>query len=331
MRHLFRRILFYLVAVWISVTLNFFIPRMAPGNPAEALLVRLERLGPVSPTAAKAIEAAFGVNTTDSLWTQYIQYLGNLLHGNLGISFIQYPIPVATVISQNIGWTIMLGGVSVVISFFVGCLIGIVMAWKRGSFLDTFLSPAMTFLSAIPYFWLALIILYFFGYTLSWFPFADGFDTQLDIGWNTDFIFSALYHAILPAFTIVISSIAGWMLVMRNSMITTLSEDYVLMADAKGLTKLRVVFIYAARNAILPNIAGFALSIGTIVGGQLLTEIVFSYPGIGFSLLQAVQGQDYPLIQGIFLVIALAVLGANFLADIVYTLLDPRIRQERSA
>jgi peptide/nickel transport system permease protein len=331
MRHLFRRILFYLVAVWISVTLNFFIPRLAPGNPAEALLVRLERLGPVSPSAAKAIEAAFGVNTTASIWTQYFQYLNNLLHGNLGISYIQYPIPVADVIGQNIMWTIMLGGVAVIISFAVGCLIGIVMAWWRGSLLDTLLSPSMTFLSAIPYFWLALIVLYFFGYTLGWFPFADGFDTQLNIGWNSDFIFSALYHAILPALTIVVSSIAGWMLVMRNSMITTLSEDYVLMANAKGLTKGRVMFLYAARNAILPNIAGFALSIGTIVGGQLLTEIVFSYPGIGFSLLQAVEGQDYPLLQGIFLVIALAVLGANFLADLVYILLDPRIRQERSA
>ncbi|GCE26904.1 peptide ABC transporter permease [Dictyobacter alpinus] len=331
MRHLFRRMFFYLVAIWISITLNFFIPRLAPGNPAQAMLTRLERRGPISPSTQRALEAAFGVNTSDSIWIQYFKYLNNMLHGDFGISYVQYPVPVTSIIAQNIVWTILLGAVAVVISFLLGCLFGIVMAWKRGSFLDSFLSPAMTFLSAIPYFWLALIILYFFGFTLNWFPFADGYDTTLDMGWNTDFILSALYHAILPALTIVLSSIAGWMLVMRNSMITTLSEDYVLMADAKGLARWRVMFLYAARNAILPNVTGFALAIGSIVGGQLLTEIVFSYPGIGFSLLQAVQGQDYPLLQGIFLIIALAVLMANFIADLVYIALDPRVRQERSA
>lgn len=331
MRHLFRRIFFYLVAIWISVTLNFFIPRLAPGNPAQAMLTRLERRGPISPAAEKALEAAFGINTSDSIWVQYFKYLSNMLHGDFGISYVQYPVPVTSIIAQNIVWTIILGAVAVMISFILGCLFGIVMAWKRGSLIDTMLSPAMTFLSAIPYFWLALIILYFFGFTLNWFPFSDGYDTTLDIGWTPDFIISAIYHAILPALTIVLSSIAGWMLVMRNSMITTLSEDYVLMAQAKGLTRRQVMFLYAARNAILPNVTGFALAIGSIVGGQLLTEIVFSYPGIGFSLLQAVQGQDYPLLQGIFLIIALAVLGANFIADLVYVALDPRVRLERSA
>ncbi|GCE05260.1 ABC transporter permease [Dictyobacter aurantiacus] len=331
MRHLFRRIFFYLVAIWISVTLNFFIPRLAPGNPAQAMLTRLERRGPISPAAQKALEAAFGINTSDTIWVQYFKYLSNMLHGDFGISYVQYPVPVTSIIAQNIIWTIILGSVAVMISFILGCLFGIVMAWRRGSMIDTVLSPAMTFLSAIPYFWLALIILYFFGFTLNWFPFADGYDTTLDVGWSSDFIISAIYHAILPALTIVLSSIAGWMLVMRNSMITTLSEDYVLMAHAKGLTRRRVMFLYAARNAILPNVTGFALAIGSIVGGQLLTEIVFSYPGIGFSLLQAVQGQDYPLLQGIFLIIALAVLGANFIADLVYVALDPRVRLERSA
>ncbi|GHO66076.1 peptide ABC transporter permease [Ktedonobacter sp. SOSP1-52] len=331
MRHLLRRILFYLVALWASVTLNFFIPRLAPGNPAEAMMLRFERQGHLAPETEKALQAAFGLNTTDPLYVQYFRYLGDLLQGRLGTSLTNYPTPVKDVIAQGIQWTLILGGIAVIISFILGCLLGIIMAWKRGSFLDTFLAPATTFLSSIPYFWLALIIVYIFGYTLGWFPFSDGFDTALDIGWSPDFIFSALYHGILPALTIVLSSVSGWLLVMRNSMITTLSEDYVLMANAKGLAPRRVMFSYAARNAILPNVAGFALSLGTIVGGQLLTEIVFSYPGIGYTLLQAVQGQDYALIQGIFLIIALAILAANFLADLVYTLLDPRVRQERSA
>jgi peptide/nickel transport system permease protein len=231
---------------------------------------------------------------------------------------------------QNIQWTLALGAISVLISCALGFLLGIVIAWRRGSKLDTVLSPALTFLSAIPYFWLALIIVYFFGFTLNWFPFSDGYDTALDPGWNLDFIGSAIYHGILPALTIVLSSTAGWMLGMRNAMITTLSEDYVLMGKAKGLSQPRVMFSYAARNAILPNITGFALAIGFIVSGQLLTEIVFSYPGIGYSLLQAVQDDDYALLQGIFLILTLAVLGVNFLTDLLYTALDPRVRLERN-
>ena len=173
---------------------------------------------------------------------------------------------------------------------------------------------------------MALIALYILAYTLNWFPLNGGYDTSTTIGWNTDFLFSALNHALLPAFTIVLASIAGWMLGMRNAMITTLTEDYVLLAEAKGLSERRVMFAYAARNAILPNVTGFALSLGFVVGGALLTEVVFSYPGIGFALLQAAQNSDYPLLQGIFLLIALAVLGANFIADLVYVILDPRVR-----
>jgi peptide/nickel transport system permease protein len=147
------------------------------------------------------------------------------------------------------------------------------------------------------------------------------------VGWNSDFLLSALYHGLLPAFTIVLASIAGWMLGMRNTMITTLTEDYVLMAQAKGLPDRKVMYHYAARNAILPNITGFALSLGFIVAGSLFTEIVYSYPGIGYALLQSVQNSDYSLMQGIFLVIATAVLAANFLADLITTVLDPRIRK----
>ncbi len=190
----------------------------------------------------------------------------------------------------------------------------------------------MNFLSAIPYFWLALLSLYLFSYLLNWFPLSGGYDSaNIDPGWTFDFISSVIQHAFLPALTLVVASLAGWMLTMRNSMITTLSEDYVLMAKAKGLSDRRVMFWYAARNAVLPNITGFAIAIGAIVGGQLLTEMVFSYPGIGYALLQAVNQQDYAMLQSIFLIITLAVLGANFLADMLYVFLDPRVRQERSA
>lgn len=325
MRHLTRRVGFYLIAIWASITLNFLIPRLAPGDPVQALIARMH--GRISPQAAHALEIAFGISH-EPLWTQYVQYLNNLLHGNLGISIYAFPMPVSQVIAQDISWTLVLVGVSLVLSFVIGTFLGVVIAWKRGSSFDAVFPPLFTFLSAIPYFWLALIMLYFLGYQLRWFPLNGGYDvTSTTPGWTPDFLMDAIYHAILPALTIVISSVAGWLLGMRNTMITTLSEDYVLMAQAKGLSERRVMFTYAARNAILPNITGFALSLGFVVSGSLLTEIVFSYPGIGYTLLQAVENQDYALIEGIFLVITLAVLVANFLADILYVFLDPRVRK----
>jgi peptide/nickel transport system permease protein len=333
MRHVIRRILFYICAVWVAITLDFFIPRLAPGDPVAALVGKMSTKGYVTPQMQQTLSAMFGMNTHDPLWLQYFKYLGNLLHGNLGVSIQYFPTSVATLIQQDIWWSIMLGGVAVIISFALGCLFGIITAWKRGSALDTFLSPAMNFLSAIPYFWLALFTLFIFAYSLNWFPLTGGgYDAaNLDPGWTFDFISSAIQYAFLPALTLVISSLAGWMLTMRNSMITTLSEDYVLMAKAKGLSEGRVMFRYAARNAILPNITGFAIAIGAIVGGQLVTEMVFSYPGIGYALFQAVSEQDYAMIQSIFLIITLAVLGANLLADMLYAFLDPRVRVERSA
>src|SRR5579883_140301 len=332
MRHLLRRILFYIGAVWASVTMNFFIPRLAPGSPVELILANMEKTGiKPTPDMVQSMASALGIDTTDPLWVQYFKYLGDLLHGNFGRSFSNFPSPVVDILGQGIMWTIGLGTISVVIGFVLGCLIGVLTAWKRGTIIDSTLSPALTFLYAIPPFWLALIVVYYFGFTLGWFPFADGYDNTLDIGFTWDFISSVINHGFLPALTLVLSSLAGWMLVMRNSMVGVLSDDYVLMGRAKGLKQARILFVYAARNAILPNIANFALALGFVVSGQVLTEIVFSYPGIGFALFQGVQNHDYPLIQAAFLLIALGVLGANFLADLLYAVLDPRVRVERSA
>jgi peptide/nickel transport system permease protein len=330
-RHVIRRIMFYICAVWVAITLDFFIPRLAPGDPVAALIGRMSTKGYVTPEMQQTLSALFGLDTHDPLWLQYVKYLSNLLHGNLGNSIQYFPTPVGQIIAQDISWSIMLGGVAVIISFTLGCLLGIISAWKRNTVIDTALSPVMNFLSAIPYFWLALLTLYLFSYLLNWFPLSGGYDSaNIDPGWSFDFIGSVIQYSFLPALTLVISSLAGWMLTMRNSMITTLSEDYVLMAKAKGLSEVRVMLLYAARNAVLPNITGFAIAIGAIVGGQLLTEMVFSYPGIGYALLQAVNQQDYAMIQSIFLIITLAVLAANFMADMLYAFLDPRVRQERS-
>jgi peptide/nickel transport system permease protein len=224
---------------------------------------------------------------------------------------------------------VILVGTATVISFILGTLIGAIVGWRRGSLLDNTL-PVATFFQAIPYFFLATVLLYLFAEKAHVFPNSDfkSYDTnKYVIGWNPGFVGSAVSHAILPALTIVLASIAGWIVGMRNMMVTTMDEDYVLVAQAKGLPKGRVIY-YAARNAVLPSISSFANAISFVVAGSLLTELVFSYQGIGSLLLNAVQSEDYPLIQGIFLIITFAVLAANLLADTVYVLLDPRTRQE---
>jgi len=327
MRHLLRRCGFYLVALWASITLNFLIPRLMPGDPTAALMERFQGQN-ITENTLHAMREQFGISS-EPLGVQYVQYLNNLLHGDLGFSITAYAT-VSSVIAEHLKWTLGLVGVAAVLSFVLGTLLGVIVAWRRGSLLDSILPPALTFFSAIPYFWMALALLYVLGFTLNLFPVSGGYDVLNQVpGWSWDFTFSVIQHAILPALTIVISSIAGWTIGMRNAMLTTLSEDYVLMAQAKGLSENRVMLSYAARNAILPSITGFAMSLGFIVGGSLLTEIVFSYPGIGLTLFKAVVGLDYALTQGIFLVIVVAVLCANFLSELMYTLLDPRVRQAR--
>jgi peptide/nickel transport system permease protein len=223
----------------------------------------------------------------------------------------------------------ILAGVAVVISFAIGTLLGILAAWRRGGWLDSAVPPALLLLGAFPYFWLAMLMLFVFGFTLGWLPIRHAYADHLSPGFTLEFIGSAISHAILPAGTIVLATLAGWMLDMRNTMITTLGEDYVTLAHAKGLPPRRIMFRYAARNALLPNITGFGMALGFVLSGSLLTEIVFSYPGTGNLLIQAVRSRDYPLIQGLFLTITIAVLAANLVVDMVYVWLDPRARRSR--
>jgi len=232
------------------------------------------------------------------------------------------------ILRQSLPWTMGLVGTALILSFLIGTLIGVFIAWRRGSWYDTAIPPILTFLSAVPYFWMALGLVFVFALTLSWFPTDSGYDVfSVSPGWNLDFISSVVQHAILPAVTLIIGSLGGWVLTMRNTMITTLAEDYVLMAQAKGLSERRVMFGYAARTAVLPSITSFSISLGLVISGSLLTEIVFNYPGIGYALYNAVQNDDYALLEGCFLVIALAVLIANFLSDLLYAFLDPRVRR----
>ncbi|MEN3612921.1 ABC transporter permease [Plantactinospora sp. ZYX-F-223] len=325
MRYLRRKALFYLVAVWAAVTLNFLIPRLIKGNPVDAVLAKTQNMTPMSPEARRALELQFGVSD-DPLWQQYLGYLGNLLRGEFGLSVAYYPTPVSQVLSQSLPWTVVMVGIATVLSVLLGITLGTLAGWRRGTWLDA-LVPTTTFLAAIPYFWLALVLLYLLGGVLGWFPLNSGYSYETTIGFNWPFLRSATYHGILPAASIVLASVAGWLLGMRNMMVSTMAEDYVLTAEAKGLRPRRIMIQYAARNAVLPSVAGFAITLGFVVSGSIATEIVFSYPGVGMSLVAAVANADYPLLQGIFLVISLAVLGANFVVDLLYAVIDPRTRQ----
>jgi peptide/nickel transport system permease protein len=317
---------FYLVAAWAALTLNFLIPRLLPGDPVDILLAKLqEHGGIVNASTRRSYELLLGGNSTQSLPAQYWNYVVNMLHGNLGVSVTYFPTKVTTVIATSLPWTIMLVGIATILATIIGVSLGAIVGWKRGSWLDS-LVPATTMLSALPYFWLALILVYVFSSILHIFPGQGGYDVSLAPGWSSGFIMSALRYGFLPAATIVIASLGGWLLGMRNMMVSTLSEDYILTAQAKGLSERKILRSYAARNAVLPSIAGFAISLGFVVSGSIVTEQVFSYPGIGSKLLAAVQNNDYALMQGIFMFITLSVLGANLIVDLFYGVIDPRTR-----
>lgn len=325
MGYLLRRVGFYVFTAWAAITINFFLPRLIPGDPVQALIARSR--GQLDANAIQSLYILFGLNTDTSIVEQYVDYLGQLFRGDLGLSFTFFPTPVSEVLSDSLPWTLGLVGLTTVISFLLGTFMGVLAGWWRGSWADI-LMPVTTFLSSIPYFWLGLIAITLLADAGGAFPSSGGYDPGVVPSWDMDFVWSAVYHSLLPAITILISSMSGWVLSMRNMMLTVSSEDYITVAHAKGLSERRVMIGYAARNALLPNVSGFALSLGLIVGGTLLVEIVFSYPGVGFQLFQAVGAKDYPLVQGIFLIITLSVLVANLLADLIYLLLDPRTRKE---
>jgi peptide/nickel transport system permease protein len=322
MSFILRRLGFYVVAAWVALTVNFFIPRAMPGNAVQAVMAKFPSL---QPSAYKALEALLGVGHSGSLWSQYVAYLDDILHFNFGTDVSQYPAQVSTLLGQTIPWTLTLVGSATVIAFLLGTALGIVAGWRHGGALDRVL-PGLMFLQAIPYFFFALILIELLALKLHVFPIGEGYAEGLVPGWHWSFIGSALFHSLLPALTIVLTSVAGWMLQMRNVMITTIGDDYVIAAQAKGLPNRRVIFTYAARNALLPQLQGFGLALGFVVSGALVMEIVFSYPGIGLLLLNAVTSNDYPLMQAIFLVITFAVLLANLIVDIIIVLADPRAR-----
>ena len=326
MRFVLRRLGFFIVTVWAAVSFNFLIPRLMPGSPVESLMAEHPHL---SPQAIKALTILLGSNLAHgSLVSQYLQYWQHVLTFNFGISITtSFGTPVRTMVMDALPWTLGLVGVTTIIAFIAGTFIGLVSAWRRGTWLDSALPPIFVITSAFPYFWVALLAIYFFATRLGVLPNEGAYSIGTTPSFSTSYIADVLNHALLPAATILITSIGGWILTMRNNTISVLAEDYVRMARAKGLKSWEVMWHYAGKNAILPNLTGFAMSLGFVVSGAILVEYVFNYPGVGYMLLNAVSGHDYPLMQALFLLITVAVLLCVLAADVVTAIIDPRTRE----
>jgi peptide/nickel transport system permease protein len=322
-----RRIGFFIVTLWAAVTFNFMLPRLMPGNPALAMMAQYK--GQVNGAALKALEVAFGVNTHENVVSSYFQYLGNIVHARFGNSIVFDMRSVSYEVFQALPWTLGLVGVTTVIAFVLGTLVGLVAGWRRGGKLDSILPPVFVVTSAFPYFWVGLLFVWLLAYKLGWFPESGGYSINDQVALNWHFIGDVLSHSLLPALTLVVTAIGGWILTMRNTVITVLAEDYVRMGRAKGLKPWTVMWGYAGRNAILPNLTGFAMSLGFVVSGAILVEYVFNYPGVGYMLLNAVKSEDYALMEALFLLITVAVLLAILVSDILTAVLDPRTRELR--
>ena len=329
MRYFARRVGYFLLTLWAAVTLNFLIPRLQPGDPAEMMVKKLAgKDAELDPDKIRAMRAMLGA-PGGTLFDQYIAYIKQLLRGDFGVSYTYFPTPVTTVIMKALPWTLILVGVTMLLSFVVGMVLGALAAWKRNSVFDSVVTLGSTFIGTLQAFWIALLLLFAFGYILGWFPTSGGYDASTP-GLNAAFLGDAVYHSVLPAAVLLLLTPIGWILGMRNTMIMNLGEDYIRLAKAKGVPDRQVALRYAARNALLPSITGFAMALGGILGGQLLIEQTFDYPGLGRIMGQAATSKDYPLLQALLLFTIVGTLLANLIADMLYGVLDPRARKASS-
>ncbi len=324
-QYVLRRTIYAAVTLLAVVCINFLIPRMMPGSPlyyfANPHIIS-------SPQAMAALRQRFGLD--QPVWVQFTLYLANTLSWppNFGVSYLFYPTLVFTAIMEYLPWTLFLVGVSTIITAILGILLGVWSGSRPGSKFDTATMSVSMLLWTMPFFWLGIILLWIFAITLHWFPVSGAASAGITASNPLDITDSGdiLWHAFLPMMTLVIASYAGYSLIMRNTMVGELSQDYILMARAKGLRESAVLFGHAARNAMLPMITLIGLNLGYVVSGALLVEIVFSYPGVGYLTYRAVLAHDYPLLQGLFFILSLTVVAANYVADLFYAFLDPRIK-----
>ena len=321
-----RRIGMFLLVVFVAASFNFLIPRLAPGNPIGAITSRMSQASAGIENGQAMFEAyrkRFGLD--DPMYIQYVKYLWNSIRFDFGESLSAYPAEVWEIIRPAIGWSAGLIGVSVLITFALGVTVGALLAWKGTPKIVQAVLPLTMIWSVLPYYLLALLLLYAFAFTTDLFPMSGAYDSGIAREFTWAFISNVARHAVLPALSIILSSLGLWALTMRGLMVNTIGEDYMLLAEAKGLPRRRILWWYAVRNAIPPQVTHLAIALGYVVSGAILVEIIFSYPGLGYQLYMSIVNSDYTVIQGITLILAVSVGLSVLIIDLIYPRLDPRV------
>jgi peptide/nickel transport system permease protein len=327
-----RRFGVFLLIVWLAATLNFFLPKLSGEDPVRTKLLEQASLGGYVQGGiedmVKEYQQKFGLDKP--LWRQYLAYVSDMVRGDLNYSIANYPRTVAGMIADALPWTIGLLGLTTLFSFVAGTILGALLAWPGAPRWMRWLMPPLWALHAIPFFLLGLVLMYLLAFQFQLLPIFGGYSAGATPAWTWRFAFDVLRHATLPALSIILVSLGGWALAMRGMMVTTMGEDYVTFAEAKGLRSVTIFTRYCMRNAILPQATGLALALGQILSGAVLVEAIFGYPGIGALLFQAIEENDFFLIQGIVFTVIVALGFATFVLDVIYPLLDPRISYRRS-
>jgi len=328
--YVIKRIGMFLLTVWLGTTVIFIIPRLVPGDPVQAMIGRMMTEGVDVENSAQIIKAwreRFGLD--QPIHIQYIRYLYNSATFNTGYALAFFPSRVDDMVARAIPWTLGLLSVATLISFILGNIVGALLAWRGTPRLAKMLLPLSLTFTSIPAFMLGILLLYAFAFKLDWLPYAGAYQRGLTPGWNWEFVLSVIKHAALPALAVVLVRMGFWALGMRGMMITTDGEDYMILAEAKGLRPWRIFWRYGIRNAILPQVTALGISLGSLAGGFVIVELIFTYPGMGYLLYRAILNSDYTLIQGIVFYVIVGVSLAVLILDLIYPLIDPRITYQR--
>lgn len=322
----------FLAIVWAAATINFVIPRLAPGDPVEAVLGRMQEQGAKVEDSARLIaeyRKMFGMD--DPIPVQYAKYLGNMAHFEMGFSLARFPAKVTDIIWAGLPYTIGLLATATLLSFGIGIIIGALLMWKGTPSIARVFIQFLIIIHPIPFYLVAMVLLFLFSFTFHIFPDTGSVSIGriTNGGFDPAYLLDILYHSFLPALSIILVSVGGWALGMRGMMVTVQGEDYLTLAEAKGLKARRVFLRYAVRNAMLPQFTFLAISLGHVVSGAALVEIIFGFPGVGYRLFQAIASADYTVIQGITFMLVLTVAVAILVIDLLYPRLDPRISYSR--
>lgn len=327
-----RRIAMFVLVIWAATTLIFFVPRIAPGNPIQdKLLAQMEQGGRAGDIRAmvEVYNAKFGLDKP--LWQQYLVFLKDTATFDLGQSIAYYPSRTADMIGSALPWTIGLLTTTTVLGFVIGTIVGALTVWRGSAAVWRYFVPFLMVFSAIPFYLIGLVLVYVFAYQLGWFPLSGGVGIRTQFVWSASLVLEIIYHSILPATSILLATLGTWALSMRGMMVTVQGEDYMTFAEALGLKGRRRFLQYGLRNAILPQVTLLALSLGHVLSGSILVELVFGYPGVGQQLFRAIQHLDYFVIYGIVFILICTISFAMLVMDLVYPLLDPRIRHGATA